>query len=155
METDEKDGAAKEAEESEPAKAARAPEALMHRLDNPCRVTPAQQKFVALEDGSRWRPIHPARPLTGIIVFKDMEPGAPSPQCRRGGPSHNLPLGPAVPACQHPTVLQCCQDACKEQALQCGAISAGPSCVSASLDDHMLLGAGKASAAARWTGSLA
>ena len=79
METDEKEGTAeggKEGEAGEPAKPSKAPEALSHRLDNPCRVTPAQQKFVALEEGSRWRPIHPARPLTGIIVFKDLQPGA-------------------------------------------------------------------------------
>lgn len=79
METDKKEGAAeggKEGEAGEPAKPSKAPEALSHRLDNPCRVTPAQQKFVALEEGSRWRPIHPARPLTGIIVFKDLQPGA-------------------------------------------------------------------------------
>ena len=86
METDEKDGAGegiKEGEAGEPAKPGKAPEALSHRLDNPCRVTPAQQKFVALEEGSRWRPIHPARPLTGIIVFKDLQPGAHSSHCRR------------------------------------------------------------------------
>lgn len=86
METDEKDGAGegiKEGEVGEPAKPGKAPEALLHRLENPCRVTPAQQKFVALEEGSRWRPIHPARPLTGIIVFKDLQPGAHSSPCRR------------------------------------------------------------------------
>ena len=101
METEEKEGAgegSKEGEAGEPAKApSKAPEALSHRLDNPCRVTPAQQKFVALEEGSRWRPIHPARPLTGIIVFKDLQPGAPSfPLPEQQGPTCSLPPQLAV-----------------------------------------------------------
>ena len=107
METDEKDGAAKEAEEGEPAKAARAPEALLHRLDNPCRVTPAQQKFVALEEGSRWQPIHPARPLTGIVVFKDMEPGAHSSRCQRAGLAAAFPLGLQCGCIMHVSIPRC------------------------------------------------
>ena len=43
------------AEEAEAAKA-KAPEALSHALNNPSRVTPAQQKFVAYDEASRWRP---------------------------------------------------------------------------------------------------
>ena len=77
METDQKEGtaeAAKEGEEAEAAKA-KAPEALSHALDNPSRVTPAQQKFVAYDEASRWRPIHGSRPVTGIIIFKDLQPG--------------------------------------------------------------------------------
>ena len=58
-----------------PAAKPRAPEALSHALDNPSRVTPAQQKFVAYDEASRWRPIHGSRPITGIIIFKDLQPG--------------------------------------------------------------------------------
>ena len=80
METDQKESAAeaaKEGEGAEPEAAkAKAPEALSHALDNPSRVTPAQQKFVAYEEASRWRPIHGSRPVTGIIIFKDLQPGA-------------------------------------------------------------------------------
>ena len=86
METDQKEGVA----EAEPSKnqdaggegsegakeKARAPEALSYRLDNPSRVTPAQQKFVVYEEASRWRPIHASRFVTGIIVLKDLQPGA-------------------------------------------------------------------------------
>ena len=77
METDQKEGAAEAAKEGEEAEAtkAKAPEALSHALDNPSRVTPAQQKFVAYDEASRWRPIHSSRPVTGIIIFKDLQPG--------------------------------------------------------------------------------
>ena len=77
METDQKEGAsaAEAAKEGEEAVKAKAPEALSHALDNPSRVTPAQQKFVAYDEASRWRPIHGSRPVTGIIIFKDLQPG--------------------------------------------------------------------------------
>jgi len=77
MEVDGKSGAADASKEDEAAEAAKpkAPEALSHRLDNPSRVTPAQQKFVIYDEASRWRAIHPGRPVTGIIVWKDLEPG--------------------------------------------------------------------------------
>ena len=70
MADDDKDGK----EEKAPA----APEPGSCKLDNPSRVTPGQQKFVAFEEGSRWRPIHAARPVSGIIVLKDLRPG-PAP----------------------------------------------------------------------------
>ena len=77
METDQKEGAAEAGKEGEEAEAAKpkVPEALSHTLDNPSRVTPAQQKFVAYDEASRWRPIHGSRPVTGIIIFKDLQPG--------------------------------------------------------------------------------
>jgi 26S proteasome regulatory subunit N2 len=99
METDEKEGAAKAegaaaaedattaaeggkgndgtaAPKKEPA-AAQEPGSF--RLNNPCRVTPAQRKYVALEPGCRWRPIHAGRPISGILVLKDLRPGAAGP----------------------------------------------------------------------------
>ena len=81
MDTDQKEGAAEAAKEGEEAEAAKAkaPEALSHALDNPSRVTPAQQKFVAYDEASRWRPIHALRPVTGIIIFKDLQPGVHNP----------------------------------------------------------------------------
>ncbi len=78
METDETDGkeGAEATKEGEEAAKPKAPEALSYKLDNPSRMTPAQQKFVAYDEASRWRPIHPGRQVTGIIVFKDLQPGA-------------------------------------------------------------------------------
>lgn len=78
METDEKDEkeGAEASKDGEEAGKPKAPEALSYKLDNPSRVTPAQQKFVAHDEASRWRPIHPGRQVTGIIVFKDLQPGA-------------------------------------------------------------------------------
>ena len=93
MEIDGKSGAADASKEGEKAEAAKpkAPEALSHRLDNPSRVTPAQQKFVIYDETSRWRAIHPGRPVTGIIVFKDLEPGV----------NLDIARGPETPA-SHP-----------------------------------------------------
>ena len=86
METDDKDGAAaaahdeakEEGAEPKPEEEPKQAEPAAFKLDNPCRVTPAQRKFVAFEPGCRWRPIHAARPVSGILVLKDLRPG-PAP----------------------------------------------------------------------------
>ena len=52
-----------------------APEPGSFTLENPCRVTPAQRKFIGFEEGSRWRPVAAARPASGILVLKDLRPG--------------------------------------------------------------------------------
>ncbi len=89
METDDKE-AGKEPEaagDKAEAAPAREPEPSSHKLDNPSRVVPTQQKFVALEPNSRWVPIHKNRPIAGIIVLKDLRPGGPLMQ-----PSNSVQL---------------------------------------------------------------
>lgn len=79
METDEEGpGKARPAGDKAEAAPAKEPEPSMYKLDNPSRVVPTQQKFVALEPNSRWAPIHKNRPIAGIIVLKDLRPGEPA-----------------------------------------------------------------------------
>ena len=79
METDEKEAGKEPEAAGDKAEAAPAKELepSSHKLDNPSRVVPTQQKFVALEPNSRWVPIHKMRPIAGIVVLKDLRPGGP------------------------------------------------------------------------------
>ncbi|CAL8468543.1 g8083 [Coccomyxa elongata] len=99
METDDKEAvkepeAAGDKAEAVPAKE---PEPSSHKLDNPSRVVPTQQKFVALEPNSRWVPIHKNRPIAGIIVLKDLHPGEPVDLLTSISTMPQGPDGPAQP----------------------------------------------------------
>ena len=69
-----KEGGAKGRAEGQKAKAPKEPEASSHRLDNPARVVPAQEKLVRFPEGSRYTPIRSGR-TAGILLLKDSTPG--------------------------------------------------------------------------------
>jgi 26S proteasome regulatory subunit N2 len=46
-----------------------------YKLDNPARVVPAQEQFVAFEPASRWQPLKHRHASSGIILLKDNMPG--------------------------------------------------------------------------------
>jgi hypothetical protein len=77
METDDKEAGKQEegSKQSADAKQSKEPEAMSYKLDNPSRVVPGQQKFVAWDEASRWRPIQSGHPISGVLVVKDTRPG--------------------------------------------------------------------------------
>lgn len=87
METDEKEAgeqadASKQAKEDPKAAApSKEPEATSYKLENPSRVAPGQRKFVAWEEGARWKPIQSGHPISGILVVKDTRSGAVTFYC--------------------------------------------------------------------------
>jgi hypothetical protein len=50
-------------------------EAPTHMLDNPARVVPDQEKLVSFTPTSRWQPLRPHNPVSGILVLRDTTPG--------------------------------------------------------------------------------
>merc|ERR1719399_165982 len=52
-----------------------APEPKYFALQNPCRVTFAQQRFLKYDDGNRYRPVHDKKKRNlGVIVLTDTTP---------------------------------------------------------------------------------
>ena len=47
------------------------------RLDNPARVTPAQEEAIQWLPDQRWQPLSAQPPRSGIIMCRDTRPGAP------------------------------------------------------------------------------
>jgi 26S proteasome regulatory subunit N2 len=74
MDTDDKEakegGAKKEGGDKEE-------EGPFYTLDAPCRITPAQVAVVRFPPASRWVPVRPGAPPTGILVLRDTQPGTP------------------------------------------------------------------------------
>ena len=66
------DGDAKEEEEDEKEK--KKPEPTKEELSNPARVTPAQERYVRFDEGSRFVPAA-ADLKRGFVVLKDTTPG--------------------------------------------------------------------------------
>jgi 26S proteasome regulatory subunit N2 len=70
------DGAGAGATDDAAAKKAAVPEPAFEQLDNPARVLPAQQAYVALAEGARYRPIKQGL-LADIVVLEDLHPSEP------------------------------------------------------------------------------
>jgi len=51
------------------------PEPESYTLTNPCRITRSQQKYIALEPGSRYELVN-KRTLTGFVCLRDKNPEA-------------------------------------------------------------------------------
>jgi hypothetical protein len=44
-------------------------------LDNFSRVTPGQEEFISIQQGSRYKPVKES--FVGIVMLKDLKPGEP------------------------------------------------------------------------------
>jgi 26S proteasome regulatory subunit N2 len=74
------EGEAGEAGEGAEKEKAKEPEPTKEELANPARVTPAQERYVRFDDGSRFVPIAAgkagkAAPTRGFVVMRDTTPG--------------------------------------------------------------------------------
>ena len=67
-----------DAKEPAPAasKEAAKPEASSHMLDNPARVTPGQEQYIAFSGDQRWQPLGADPPHSGILMCVNTRPGA-------------------------------------------------------------------------------
>ena len=78
METEDAGAKEEEGDEAKTAeKRAEAPEPSKEELENPARVTPAQERFVRFDEGSRFAPAVAgmAAKTRGFVVLKDTTPG--------------------------------------------------------------------------------
>ena len=50
-------------------------------LQNPARVTPAQERFISFLPEERWQPLRPNPPHSGILMLNDTRPGVPLRGC--------------------------------------------------------------------------
>ena len=73
----EEDTAEKPDEEKKDEEEKKAPEPLKEELENPARVTPAQERFVRFDEGSRFVPTvsEMSQKTRGFVVLKDTTPG--------------------------------------------------------------------------------
>mmetsp|Transcript_5894 Transcript_5894/g.16828 ORF Transcript_5894/g.16828 Transcript_5894/m.16828 type:complete len:1074 (-) Transcript_5894:415-3636(-) len=89
--------------EGDGGKPAPEPEPSSYTIQNPARVVPAQEKFLAAVETERWRPIQ-AGFKSGFIVLKDLTPGEPVELVSASGPAEGAAPagnGPA-PAAEAP-----------------------------------------------------
>ena len=63
-------------------KEAAKPEASTHMLDNPARVTPGQEQYIAFSADQRWQPLSDDPPRSGILMCVDTRPGVLSVSCQ-------------------------------------------------------------------------
>lgn len=72
------DSGAMEVDEPEPSRAQEKPQAEpdSHRLKNPARIVPNQEKYVRFMPESRWVPIK-ANAQAGTLILNDLQPGEP------------------------------------------------------------------------------
>ena len=54
-------------------------------LQNPARVTPAQESFISFLPEERWQPLRPNPPHSGILMLNDTRPGVAALNFWEGG----------------------------------------------------------------------
>ena len=64
-----------DAKEPAASKEAAKPEPSSHMLDNPARVTPGQEQYIAFSADQRWQPLSAHPPHSGILMCTDTRPG--------------------------------------------------------------------------------
>lgn len=83
----------------EPSKAgaSKGEEPSSHTLQNPMRVVPAQEQYIAFDADPRWEPLRRHHQASGILMLRDKQPGQPVELVGAAAPEQS-PSTPAVPA---------------------------------------------------------
>ena len=99
METDEKEEKKEEVDEKEaPEKKKNEPEPLSETISNPCRVIPAQEKYIRImEPNTRYVPLKQGA-TAGILLLRDTTPGEPAELVTSEAPGATAPEAAPVAA---------------------------------------------------------
>ena len=85
-------------------------------LQNPARVTPAQERYITFLPDERWRPLRSNPPHSGILMLVDTRPGT---ACSLGRHVSGCGAGPELSAVTAARVARACSLAACEVASCC------------------------------------